>query len=114
MIDTATNMQFNALGMIPSQFFSDRERSIGMEAHPARTFGFEDAEAEAGAGAMLLACRLAGLSALEAHYAGVIAHTQDTASPCRLPHRTKMERPRCVGEPDCAPEAVTALWLERG
>ena len=27
--------------------------------------------AEAGAGAMLVACRLAGLSALEGHYAGV-------------------------------------------
>jgi hypothetical protein len=33
----------------------------------------------AGAGAMLVACRLAGLSALEAKYAGVIASTQSVA-----------------------------------
>jgi hypothetical protein len=32
--------------------------------------------AEAGVGAMLIACRLAGSSAREAHYAGVIALTQ--------------------------------------
>jgi hypothetical protein len=32
--------------------------------------------AGAGAGAMLVACRLAGLSALEGHYAGVRACTQ--------------------------------------
>jgi hypothetical protein len=35
----------------------------------ARTF--VDRSAEAGAGAMLVACRLAGLSALEGHYAGL-------------------------------------------
>ena len=35
-----------------------------------------EAHAEAGAGAMLVACRLAGLSALEAQYAGVGALTQ--------------------------------------
>jgi hypothetical protein len=46
----------------------NRPTSTGMEAHPARTFGIEGAEA--GAGAMLVACRLAGLSALETYYAG--------------------------------------------
>jgi hypothetical protein len=40
-----------------------------MEAHPARTLRL--GHAEAGAGAMLVAYRLAGLSALGAHYAGV-------------------------------------------
>jgi hypothetical protein len=44
--------------------------STGMKKRTlARTLGIEDAEA--GAGAILVACRLAGLSALEAHYAGV-------------------------------------------
>ncbi len=43
-----------------------------LSAHPARTFSFEGA----GAGAMLDACRLAGLSALEGYYAGVRARAQ--------------------------------------
>jgi hypothetical protein len=46
-----------------------------MEAHPARTLEMEGTEA--GAGAMLVACRLAGLSALGAHYAGVSARKWD-------------------------------------
>jgi hypothetical protein len=39
-----------------------------------RSAGFEGAEGEAGA--MLLAYRLAGLSALEAHYAAIVLVTQ--------------------------------------
>jgi hypothetical protein len=34
----------------------------------------------AGAGAMLVACRMAGLSALEAHYAGLVPPKQTGAS----------------------------------
>ncbi len=45
-----------------------------MEAHPARTFG--EGSAEAGAGAMLVACRLAGLSALILDYAVKVARAQ--------------------------------------
>jgi hypothetical protein len=45
-----------------------------MEAHPARTLGDWGAEAEAGA--MLVAYRLAGISALEAHYAAIVVVTQ--------------------------------------
>jgi hypothetical protein len=45
-----------------------------LSVHPARTFGPERAEAEAGT--MLVACRLAGLSALRGHYADVNAPTQ--------------------------------------
>jgi hypothetical protein len=37
-------------------------------------------EAEAGAGAMLAACRLAGLTAVAAYYAGVNARTQSAKS----------------------------------
>ena len=40
-----------------------------MKSAPYSHLGME--HAEAGAGAMLVACRLAGLSALDAHYAGV-------------------------------------------
>jgi hypothetical protein len=43
--------------------------------HPIRTFGGCEG-AEAGAGAELLAYRLAGLSALKAHHAGVFVVTQ--------------------------------------
>jgi hypothetical protein len=49
-----------------------------MEAHPARTVAVRGAEA--GAAAKLLACRLAGLSALEAHYAGQFALRQTEPS----------------------------------
>src|SRR5271157_4310435 len=45
-------------------------------AHPCSHLGIEGAEAEAGAGAMLVACRLAGLSALEAHYAAAKSGAQ--------------------------------------
>jgi hypothetical protein len=54
-----------------------------MEAHPARTFGDEGAEATAGV--MLIACRLAGLSALEAHYAGLVANAQTGRDFTELP-----------------------------
>jgi hypothetical protein len=49
--------------------------------HPIRTFGGCEG-AEAGAGAKLLACRLAGLSALEAHHAGLVALAQNQAISC--------------------------------
>ena len=51
---------------------TDETRSL--EAHPCSHLGIEGAEAAAGA--MLAACRLAGLSALEAQYAGVRARAQ--------------------------------------
>ena len=49
-----------------------------MESAPCSHLRVE--HAEAGAGAMLVACRLAGLSALEGHYAGVSARAQFGAS----------------------------------
>jgi hypothetical protein len=54
----------------------ERHSFSSIKAHPACTFGIEGAEA----GAMLAACRLAGLSALEAHYAGLVALTQIAAT----------------------------------
>jgi len=48
----------------------------------------------AGAGAMLVACRLAGLSALETHYAGIVALTQLDAcgsSPSCWGHNARAE-----------------------
>ena len=52
----------------------DQRSSSPMKAHPAHTFS--SGGAEAGAGAMLVACRLAGLSPLEVHYAALVALTQ--------------------------------------
>jgi hypothetical protein len=46
-------------------------RDVGIESVPCAPLGIGGVEAGAGAGAMLVACRLAGLSALDAHYAGV-------------------------------------------
>ena len=64
-------------------------------AHPARTFG--ECSAEAGAGAMLVACRLAGLSALEPHYADDNAQAQSgVEEQVREPRPT---RPREVRPP---------------
>ena len=51
--------------------------SVGIRVvHAGRETAFRSEGAEAGAGAMLVACRLAGLSALEGHYAGVRARAQ--------------------------------------
>jgi hypothetical protein len=59
----------NALGATPSQ----ESVQLAWSAHPARTFGLRRGS---GSGAMLVACRLAGLSTLEAQYAGLTALTQ--------------------------------------
>jgi hypothetical protein len=48
---------------------ADRGSWTSMESAPCSHLWIEDAEA--GAGAMLVGCRLPGLSALGAHYAGV-------------------------------------------
>ena len=68
-------------------------------------FGIEGAEA--GAGAMLVACRLAGLSALEAYYAGVRARVQCRrtvggrgAVEAEFPLRRR--GPSTTGDPDLA------------
>ena len=63
-----------------------------MEAHPARTFSFGGAEARAGA--MLVACRLAGLSALILDYAAKVARAQfgPTQSPIGLSRRHARQR----------------------
>jgi hypothetical protein len=68
-----------------------------MEAQPARTF---DERAETGAGAMLVAYRLAGLSALEAHYAGGNALMQT-----RMRHAGRGEPNRWRGDMLTAPLA---------
>jgi hypothetical protein len=46
-----------------------------------------------GAGAMLVASRLAGLSALEAHYAGVKAGAQQKAQSLKLPRGNRHALP---------------------
>jgi hypothetical protein len=48
--------------------------------HPRSDLGADGAET--GAGAMLVACQLAGLSALGAHYAGVKRRTQRDDAAC--------------------------------
>jgi hypothetical protein len=47
---------------------------VRLASRTARTFGTR--HAEVGASALLVACRLAGLSALEGHYAGLNARAQ--------------------------------------
>ena len=55
--------------------------STGMKKRTlARTLGIEDAEA--GAGAMLVGCRVAGLSALEAHYGVSLRFARNIPSGC--------------------------------
>jgi hypothetical protein len=61
-----------------------------MEAHPVRTLGMK--ARLAGAGAMLVACRLAGLSAREAYYAGVNRGAQSCAQGCQRRAPTPVRR----------------------
>jgi hypothetical protein len=75
--------------------------------------GIEGAEAEAGAGAMLLACQLAGLSVLETYYAGVRVGAQFATDPeGRRPRAACSKRSRSAGAvfhtPTRKPDAALA------
>ena len=69
-----------------------RQHHPSCKPHPARTFGFEDAEAVAGA--MLVACRLAGLSALEGHYADINARAMRAETERGRPGPTYFAAPK--------------------